>query len=212
MENLGTIVVAVGALGTASFGIVEALKWTFIGLMGFGQITKLLGDPVMKSLEVAYGPEYLSLIKAQYRSGRTAAELPKTIRQGARVGLTPATAAGMAAKVGVVDAEGLADVAAALHAGTDLSDEQRNLLGRFELALDARIDSAMALANDKYTGSLRVIASLVSIIIALAVGLHAGADFATSLVVGIAAVPVAPVAKDVAKAIQAAGRALPARK
>ncbi len=212
MENLGTIVLAVGALGTASFGIVEALKWTFIGLMGFGQISKLLGDPIMKSLEVAYGSEYLSLLKAQYRVSRSAAELPKTIRQGARVGLTPDTAAGMADKVGVVDAEGLGVVAAALRAGKDLSDDQRNLLGRFELALDARIDAAIALANDRYTGSLRVIASFVSIVIALVVGLNAGVDFATSLVVGIAAVPVAPVAKDVAKAIQAAGKALPGKK
>ena len=38
MENLGTIVLAVGALGTASFGIVEALKWTGVGLFGFGKI------------------------------------------------------------------------------------------------------------------------------------------------------------------------------
>ena len=212
MENLGTIVLAVGALGTAAFGIVEALKWTPIGLMGFGQINKLLGQPVMAALKVAYGPEYLLLLKAQYRAGRTEAQLPKTIRQGARVGLTPDTAAGMADRMGVVEAGELVNVAEALQSGTDLFAEQTSILGRFELALDARIDAAMALANDKYGGSLRVIASAVAIIIAIAVGLNVGEDLLMSLVVGIAAVPIAPMAKDLTKAIQAAGKALPGRK
>ena len=212
MENLGTLVLAVGALGTAAFGIVEALKWTPIGLMGFGQINRLLGDPVMKALEVAYGPEYLSLLKGQYRSGRTEAQLSKTIRQGARVGLTPETAASLADRIGVVQPDDLTAVAASLQTGEDLSDEHRSILGRFELALDARIDAAMALANDRYAGSLRVIASVVAIVIALAVGLNAGEDLLISLVVGIAAVPIAPMAKDLSKAIQSAGTALPGKK
>lgn len=211
MQNLGTIVVAVGALGTAAFGIVEALKWTGIGLMGFGQIRRLLGAPVMRALEVAYGPEFLTLLKAQYRSGRAEAQLPKTLRQGVRVGLTPNTAADLAGRIGVVGPDDLTGVAEALQSGAALSDEQRSVLGRFELALDARIDAAMALANDKYAGSLRVIASAVAIAIALAVGLGAGESPLLSLVVGIAAVPIAPVAKDLSKAIQAAGRALPGR-
>ncbi len=212
MENLGTIVLAVGALGTAAFGIVEALKWTPIGLMGFGQIDKLLGEPVMKALEVAYGPEYLSLLKGQYRSGRTEAQLAKTIRQGSRVGLTPETASSLATRIGVVQPEDLTAVAESLQTGEDLSDEHRSILGRFELALDARIDAAMALANDRYAGSLRVIASLVAIVIALTVGLKAGEDLLTSLIVGIAAVPIAPMAKDLSKAIQSAGKALPGKK
>ena len=212
MDNLGTLVLAVGALGTAAFGIVEALKWTPIGLMGFGQINRLLGGPVMKALEVAYGPEYLSLLKGQYRSGRTEAQLAKTIRQGVRVGLTPETAAGLATRIGVVQPDDLTAVAESLQTGEDLSDEHRSILGRFELALDARIDAAMALANDKYAGSLRVVASAVAIVIALAVGLNAGEDLLTSLVVGIAAVPIAPMAKDLSKAIQSAGKALPGQK
>lgn len=214
MDNLGTIVLAVGALGTAAFGIVEALKWTPIGLMGFRQINKLLGQPVMRALEVAYGPEYLLLLKAQYRSGRTEAQLPKTIRQGARVGLTTDTAAGMAERTGVVEADELVNVAEAVQSGADLSDQQTNILGRFELALDARIDAPMALANDEYAGSLRVTASAVAIIIALAVGFNMEGEGypLMSLIVGIAAVPIAPLAKDLTKVIQAAGKALPGKK
>ena len=35
VNHIGTVVLAVGALGTASFGIVEGLKWTAIGTIGF---------------------------------------------------------------------------------------------------------------------------------------------------------------------------------
>lgn len=211
MQNLGTIVLAVGALGTAAFGIVEALKWTAVGLFGFGQISRLLGPSVFKALAIAYGPEYLSLLRAQYRSASAEAQLPRIIRQGTRIGLTPETAADLARSIGVVEAGDLTSVAKALHSGAELSGQQRSVLGRFELALDARIDAAMALANDRYAGSLRVIASLVAILIALAVGLSAGQDFLISLVVGLAAVPIAPVAKDLSKAIRAAARVLPGK-
>lgn len=68
----------------------------------------------MRALNVAYGPEYLLLLKAQYRSGWTDAQLPKTIRQGARVGLTPDTAAGVADRMGVVEADEFVEVAEAL--------------------------------------------------------------------------------------------------
>ncbi|MDZ7643541.1 MAG: hypothetical protein U5K76_04490 [Woeseiaceae bacterium] len=211
MENLGTLVLAVGALGTAAFGIVEALKWTSLGLLGFSRIGRLLGEPVMAALGVAYGPDYLALLRAQYRAGRRDASLASTLRQGARVGLTPETAAGMARAVGVVAEQDLREVATALAQGEELSAAQRGILGRFELALDARIDAALSLAADRYAGSLRVAASLVAITIALAVGLSRGQDLVLSLIVGVAAVPIAPMAKDLSSAIKAAGRALPGK-
>lgn len=213
MENLGTIVLAVGALGTASFGIVEGLKWTFIGLSGFRQIPKLLGRPVMKALQIAYGPECMSLLRAQYRANRTSGELPKSLRQGARVGLTPETAAELANQIGVVNEADLKAVASTLQKGKDLTDAQRSILGRYELALDTRIDAALALANDKYIGYIRVLASAISIGIALGVWRTTeGIELLEALIVGVAAVPIAPIAKDLASAIQSAAKALPQRK
>lgn len=212
MENLGTIVLAVGALGTASFGIVEGLKWTIVGLSGFRQIRRLLGEPVMEALQVAYGPEYMSLLKAQYRANRTSGELPRSLRQGARIGLTPNTAEALADRMGVVTKTELKAVAAALQKGKNLTDSQRNVLGRYELALDARIDAALALANDKYIGYMRVFASFVAIGIALVVRHTTGGEWLTAVIVGVAAVPIAPIAKDVASAIQSAAKAMPRKK
>ncbi len=94
MVELGTIVLAIGALGTASFGVVDAFKWIGIGLFGFGQTRKLLGSAVMEALGIAYGAEYMLLLKAQYRANRTSGELPKSLRQGAGCTLVAARALG----------------------------------------------------------------------------------------------------------------------
>jgi len=212
MENLGTIVLAVGALGTASFGIVEALKWTGVGLFGFGQIIKLLGDPIMQALRVAYGSEYQNLIQAQYRAGRASGDLPRTIRQGARIGLTPDTAVELARRVGVVTGDALQDVSEVLQRGESLSEEQRGVLGRYELALDARIDAALALANSRYIGYVRGLASLVAIGIAMIVGGLQNVPLMKAFIVGLAAIPFAPMANDLAGALQAASKALPGNK
>jgi len=212
MENLGTIVLAVGALGTASFGIVEGLKWTGIGVLGFTRIRGLLGSAVMEAVRIAFGPDYEQLLRAHYRTSRVSGALPTALRQGARIGLTPDTAAALATSVGVVEPAALREVATALSDGQELTEQQRNVLGRYELALDGRIDAALTLANSAFTGYMRVIASAVSIVIALAVGASLGQDVMISLIVGLAAVPVSPVAKDIAKGLTAAAQALGPRR
>lgn len=216
-EHLGTTVVAAGALGTAAFGIVEGLKWTALGRGGFSQIPKTLGEALMGALEHAYGPDYHDLLMAQYRSGRAKGELPRSLRQGIRIGLRPENAAGMAEHVGVVDSETLTAVAEKLFAGTDLSAEEKSALGRFELAVDARIDAALALAERAYLGWVRGWATFFSIALALVAAVSIAGDFAkaqwtAAFIVGIAAVPLAPIAKDVSKALQSAATAIRARK
>ena len=208
MDNLGTIIMATGALGTAAFGIVETLKWTPLGQFGFGAIVKTLG-PVVGSLKEAYGPRAEDLLRAQYKGDRS--DLARTIRQGARVGLNEENAGPMAEFVGVVAPDQLQEVARLVRAGKDLPESLQNILARFELALDARIDAAMTLAQNHYVAAMRIAASCISILIAVIMGLvlsqkTPGPDIylLQSIVVGLAAVPIAPVAKDLVSAIQSA--------
>lgn len=212
VSNLGTMILAIGALGTASFGIIDGLKWIGLGLFGFGQIPKLLGSPVMKALEIAHGPQYMKMLKGQYLANRTSGDLPKSIRQGARVGLTPETAVALAEEIGVVGATDLKAVAASLQKGKALTDNQRGVLGRYELALDTRIDAALALANDHYVNYMRFFASLVAIAIAFGVRQYTRGDILTTLIIGFTAVPLAPIAKDLATAIQSAAKAMRQKK
>ena len=209
-DNLGAAVLAAGALGTAAFGIVEGLKrWRPVGEAGFEAIVRILG-PLMDALRSAYGPDAIGLLRAQYRGDSQ--DLARIMRQGTRLGLSARNAEQLAASLGVVGPTELAEAAAAVEAGQELTPEQRNVIGRFELAADARIEAAMILALDRYKGTVRITASFIAVALALAVG----EQFETvtrleSFMIGIAAVPLAPVAKDVATAVRAAAEALRAR-
>ena len=206
MENLGTIILATGALGTAAFGIVEALKWTRLGEAGFRAILKVLG-PIIELLRTAYGPDFQNLLRAQYRGDQR--DLTRVIRQGVRVGLTAANANQAARFLGMIDGERLTEAARQVEEGRELSAELRNVLGRFELAVDTRIDAALMLAKSRYVGATRVTASILAILIAVAVGVFLGEGYMfQAILVGIAAVPLAPVAKDLVSALQSASKAI----
>jgi hypothetical protein len=212
-ETLGAIVAAAGALGTACFGIVEALKWSPLGESGYREIRKYLGEELLGALEIAYGPQYDALLRAQYRQdSQTQVGIAKSLRQGVRVGLTQANARSIAAFLGSVDAAALEAAAAAVAGGEDLSSVHRGAIGRFELAVDARIESALSRAQDIYLGSVRCVSSLLAILIAEVVVILPGAapraNWMTALLVGIVAVPLAPLANDLVGALQAATKAL----
>ena len=205
MENIGTIVLATGALGTAAFGIVEAMKWTrMIGLIGYSRLVYLLG-PIWGTLERAYGAAYEEVLSGQYRGDHR--ELFRMIRQGVRIGLTTENAPQVAAYLGVVNGEELSKAAARLGDAETISKEHQQVLGRYELAVDARIESALAMAQTQYAGKMRTIASFIALGIGGGVGLYVGQLF-MGLLIGLAAVPLAPIAKDLVSALQAATIAL----
>jgi hypothetical protein len=211
LPSLMELVAATGALGTASFGIVEGLKSRSLGEFGFDTVSEMLG-PLTASLHVAYGPEYERLLRAQYRKDREHQDdIAKTLRQGVRVGLTKENAQKAAEFVGSVSPSALQAAVDAMAAGAPVSDEHRGVIGRFELAVDARIDSALALAKDRYLGAVRGCAYGIAIALALVAGIALGARLSLALLVGVAAVPVAPVTNDIVAAIQAATKALKGR-
>lgn len=222
--SLTSMVLGAGALGTAAFGVVDGLKrWKTYASKGFEEVPATLGPVLMNSLSVAYGPEYHLLLEAQYSDGRSKGDLGRTLRQGVRIGLTVENAGSMADAVGVVDAERLAAVVQKLRQGMELEPEEKGILGRFELAVDARIDAALGLAERAYQGWARVTAYIVAIILSLLAALGLAVESAEGftetigkyliwgLILGVAAVPLAPIAKDVATGIQAAAKALRAR-
>jgi hypothetical protein len=213
MDNIGTIVLAAGALGTAAFGIVEAAKWMrFIGEAGFRRIPGLLG-PIYPLYAIAYGDGYETLLRSQYRGDNR--ELMRTLRQGARIGLTPDNAEAAAKFLGNLDTARLKQAAAEIGKGAPLGDDLRNVVGRFELAVDARIDAAMVRALDDYKAAVRLWASIVAFVIAVLVGLHIdrvengdGHLLLIAILVGAVAVPLAPMAKDLASALNNAAQAI----
>ena len=121
----------------------------------------------------------------------------------------------MAKHVGVVAEADLEAAAKQLQEQGKLEENLRNILGRFELAVDARIDAALALAKSQYVGYVRMLASAVAVGLALIAALFLQPDkagFITAIIVGIAAIPLAPIAKDVAKGLRVAGEAIRTKK
>lgn len=213
------MVIAVGALGTAAFGIVDGFK--FIdnwAAAGFKQIRKTLGEALFNSMHNAYGNGFEAFLRAQYINGRSSGEVVRSLRQGVRLGLTGENAAQMASSLGHIDPETLQEAASKVDEGTELNNKQRSIIARFEVALDARVDAALALAESKYKAVMQVRASIVAIVLSVigSIAIHIEVaedtgklmhtfnfeDFVIALIVGVVAVPLAPIAKDVASALQ----------
>ena len=212
IDSLSSAIAAAGALGTASFGIVEGLKWTSLGAAGFGEIKTYLGAALSGSLRIAYGEDYENLLRAQYRQdSHSQATIAKSLRQGLRIGLSSGNAEQIADFLGTVDPVALKQAATNVEKCAALSDVDRAAIGRFELAADARVESALSRAQDVYLGSVRMTASVVAIALGELTAFILHADWLVGLVIGLVAVPLAPIANDVVSALQAATKAMRGR-
>ena len=71
VNNLATFVAAAGALGTACFGIVEGLKWTSLGELGFGRIVSYLGPALLGALKIRLWPRVREIAARAIPAGFT---------------------------------------------------------------------------------------------------------------------------------------------
>ena len=178
----------------------------------------------------------MELLRAQYRVGRAGGDLPRTLRQGVRIGFgmmevptiaLVATELGVSADIATLAAQAI-DGARRQRSQTEqspsqevtnypqppaMTDEQRSAMARLETMIDARIDAALALADTQYVSQTKFLATFVSLVISFLVGWGIGMDgkWVWCWIVGLAAVPLAPVAKDLSTALQEAAKALKAR-
>jgi len=223
-SQFGAAVAAVGAFGVAAFGLVEsagkAFAWRGYGLpyAGFGAVRRAIRH-LTPALKVAYGDDYMEIIAYQYRAGRSTGQAPDTIRQGVRLGL-PFMPVDEAATLidsvwdldrRAVDKPNATALAKALQAigtpppkATDEGVLAQALAGRFATALDARVTAAFEVGEDHYEALAKLIAGMVAI--GLAVGFDDGLGWPVrlpiALIIGVVAVPLAPVAKDVSTSLQ----------
>lgn len=222
IDGVGEWIIAVGALGTAAFGLVDASKAVGGGVSrrGFGFVRDALA-PFDTALSRALGEgcDWRALMRAHWINGRPKDE-QKAIAVGLiQLGLTPDTAEAIAAH-GQVDPAALRAVVVSLGDGTELTAEQLNVLGRFKATIEARIDAAYERAEQVYRNTARAAAGLVAIALALAAAYiveptdpppgsgEAAIRYLMAFLIGLVAVPLAPVAKDVASGLATAAKAL----
>lgn len=217
--GVGSAIIAIGALGTAAFGLVDVLKippsggisnagYPFIehALRGFfdGQVRKTARGDVKRLFDTLHG---------NWINGAPLADQKAIAKSLVKLRLNDATAPAFAKATGVDEAT-LKSVGQKMSNGLPLLPNETNVLGRFDLALTAILDDGYQHADQRYRNAAKIGAMVIAVVLALVGGF---AIFPGSLdqylsmpdvllryfLAGLAATPLAPVAKDVASALSA---------
>ena len=215
---------AIGALGTASFALVDTSKIASEGGVsnsGFkfieGAVKWMLPDAVRAKDAGANGTvqELLDVLHGVWINGTPLADQKAIAKSMIKLRLTDQTASQFAKATGVNE-EVLAEVAACMMNGTSLTQAQSNVLGRFDLALTALLDAGYQRADQRYRNTARVWAMVASVTLAFFGGWAiSNSDFGPyilsndiwkNLLCGLLATPLAPVSKDLASALAAAAK------
>lgn len=208
------MITASGALGTAAAGMVETQK----GNWGIGELTRddlvsTLGVDGWELLEDSYGRGTLSLLQGSFREG--AESLRSVLRAGLRLALRPTNAATFARwmrldrRLTEADVAALATTLAGEGDLGSLDSPSRRTLGEIELRIDALVDAAVATAADRYRARMKALAGGLAIGIGAFVGFammvgyreYGLGTFLQGVLIGVLAVPVAPIAKDLTSSI-----------
>lgn len=214
LTEIVNLVVAAGGLGTAAMGLVDATK-AFGGgpsNFGFGYVADALG-PFLTSLDggsPAFGRVQINrTLKANWLNGVALADQKAKAKSLIHLGLTQDSARALA-KVAGVDPAKLESLAKKTANGETVTQDEINVLGQFDTVLSAALDAAYERGDQKYRNAAKLLAMLVATILGGIGGwIVFGKDFDTghialSLLVGVIATPLAPIAKDLASSLQAA--------
>ncbi len=221
-----TQVTAIGALGTAAFGLVDACKLLpgLIPSSGFAFISNLVKQlapssegtiPRDSALTVSSITETLH---ANWVNSKMAVADQKSVAKTVfKLRLNAETAAELAALTGV-DKDVLTSVAKKLANGEIMTKPEMDTYGRFDLLLATFIDRAYQRADQRFRSTAKSAACVVAVLLAeaaayflriLASNGHTNwHNVGVAAVVGLIATPLAPVAKDLATALNTAAKAV----
>jgi hypothetical protein len=206
-------IAAAAALGTAAFGLVDASKVFRGGISnaGFGYLEAAL-KRFEAALNIASGVTLLDTLRANWLNGKPIDEQKSAAKSLIRLGITPQAAPKLAAAVGLTPGA-LQTAAEHIDQGADLTQEDINILGRFDALVEAIIDLGYERADQMYRNSAKAASALVAVVLALIAAYLLNArgmpvSYVTAIFVGIVATPIAPMAKDLTSSLQSAAGAL----
>lgn len=213
-SQLSQAVLAIGALGTAATGLVDSTK-AFDGGMsraGFGFIKKLIQRTVPADAKTQSGAgltsnDILNTLRANFMNGMDTGAQKAIAKSFIKLHLNSATAPNLAAQTNI-DPAALANIATKMAATPPqpLTPAESDTYGRFDLAVSALIDDAYERADQFYRNACKLLASIFAIILAFLGNYELGGKVAPweVFIAGLVAAPIAPMAKDIANAIQTA--------
>jgi hypothetical protein len=205
---------AIAALGTAAFGLVDALKGVAGGPSNFGfRYVKTTLLPFAPALNVVGADAFLETLRANWINGMAMDDQKAKAKALIHLGLTEANAKALAQAAGL-DAAALAAVAAKIDAGTPLGTNDVNIVGRFDAIVSARLDAGYERADQFYRDASKLLSGIVAIILAVCgdMVLNNPIPLFGAVLIGIVATPLAPIAKDLTSSLAAAVDAISAVK
>jgi len=225
--NLTQVITAIGGLGTAAFGLLEALKpvCPLINHIGFGKISNTVrgltppetGDKLpANSLP---GAKIIDSIESNWINGTDLASQKAIAKSLIKLHMSEGNAAALAAATNV-DSQTLTTVAKKIVSGAPLVQAESDVYSRFDLIVTATLDECYQRADQDYRNWTRALAAFIAVILALAGGYliqppdqaaHTticaylgSSDCIRAVLVGLLATPLAPVAKDISTALATA--------
>jgi len=209
LEDLPRLVTAVGGLGTAAFGLVDATKVFEGGVnhIGFRGIRAAVSDliPAAEAGSALSQRQILAMLEANWMGGTDLANQKAIAKSLIKLNLHTSNAALLAKATGV-DPGVLTIIGTSLASGVALGVAESNVLSRFDLVVTAILDEAYERSSQQYHNWTRAIAALLAVAMAVAGGRMLGMNPVESLLIGLVATPLAPVAKDLATGLTMAVR------
>ena len=220
LSNLVQLTTAVGALGTASMGLVDTTKLFGGGPsnFGFGYIESELA-PFLDALASSSAPfgkfAILEKLKADWLNGVAKEDQKVKAKSLIHLGLSQIGASALA-NVAAVDPGKLQQAVQKTAAGQAPDPEEASAFGQFDAILTAVLDTAYERGDQKYRNATKFLAMATSVVLAgigcLIVFGKDPWDLLACMVIGLIATPLAPVAKDLTSALQTAVAAASALK
>ncbi len=225
-DGFTAFITQAGALGLASFSFVEALKGTRgrLGEAGIKHVQDFLGKEGQQALESVYGEGADLLLKQAYR--KSPEEAMRFLRQGLNLALwelPDQDARGLLARFmkdpdqgesALKEFRGAASAADQLSQApstrtetvkpTPPSEAARRAMSMLDAALEARINLSVTRAYQSRTAWFQIWAGVFALGVSMLLVAFNEVGLGKALVVGISAVPIAPIAKDLVGFLKAA--------
>jgi hypothetical protein len=218
--QLPQIITAIGGLGTAAFGLLEAIKPVipWINHIGFGGIHKTVmgltpneagaGQPVNALPQSGI----VSTLLANWVNGTDLASQKAIAKSLIKLHLSAGNAAALGKQTNV-DAAVLSSVATKTFAGTPLNQQESDVFSRYDLIVTAELDECYQHADQVYRNWTRGLAAVIAVALAFFGGWALEGcwqsfwwkpEMFLALFVGLLATPLAPIAKDLSTALATA--------
>jgi hypothetical protein len=221
LTSLPQVITAIGGLGTAAFGLVDATKvfWGGVNHVGFSRIEKRVtslmpsATGTVNSLPLS---DALNTLKGNWFHGTDLASQKSIAKSLIKLHLDADNAPALA-KATNTDPTMLATIAGKMAIGTSLTPAESDVYARFDLIVTALLDDTYQMADQDYVNGARALALVFAIGLAIAgAGVldngFQGPHILEALIVGLLATPLAPIAKDLSSALSTAVNSLQAAK